>query len=412
VTLSPAPDAYLAPTTDAVFAVALAEDMEDPPPRATTAAFRALTNRQKVAVVIAQMGPKRAVPIMNELSDQDAIALATEVADLPELDDNTVIEVLGEFARKVAIEPPAGESALVGQGGLALAREFLVERVGLTRADEIMAEIETRRAVASQAGLTSSDPRIVAAVLVEHPPQAVAVVLAHMQPEDASRVLVALPDDARTDIVRRIALLGWVDPAAVRLATELIEAQILERTRPGVPSPSESTEEGAPAPAPGAGTIAQILSYSGRSAERQILTDLAADGGDLARQIRARMFTFDDVLALEDVAIQQIVRRVPPSVLAPALKDGTLAPEAVARVRANLTERAMLNLDEELEVIGSLTVEEMEAAQAEVVQAARDLEAEGMITFVTAAQAGAAATGGGSDVEAGAAAHGDEGSAP
>jgi flagellar motor switch protein FliG len=379
--------------SDTGFAVALAEDLEDPLPIAPTAAFRSLTNRQKAAIVIAQMGPKRAVPIMNELSDQDAIALATEVADLPELDDNTVIEVLGEFARKVVTEPASPESAMVGQGGLALAREFLVERVGLTRADEIMAEIETRRARASQAGLTSSDPRDVAAVLVEHPPQAVAVVLAHMRPEDASRVLVALPDDGRTDIVRRIALLGWVDPAAVRLATELIEAQLLERTRPGAPGPRQATED----TAPGADTIAQILSFSGRSAERQILTDLTADGGDLARQIRARMFTFDDVLALQDVAIQQIVRRVPPSVLAPALKDDTLGPDAVARVRANLTERAISNLDEELEVIGTLSVEEMEAAQAEVVQAARDLEAEGMITLVTAAQAEARA---GADTDA------------
>jgi flagellar motor switch protein FliG len=377
----------LTPATDTSYAVALADERDDPPPIAATAAFRALTNRQKVAVVIAQMGPKRAVPIMNELSDQDAIALATEVAELPELDDNTVIEVLGEFARKVAVEPPSGERTLVGQGGLALAREFLVERVGLTRADEIMSEIETRRAVASQAGLASSDPRDVAAVLVEHPPQAVAVVLAHMRPEDASRVLVALPEDVRTDIVRRIALLGWVDPAAVRIATELIESQLVELTRPGAAGPREATAGAAP----GAGTIAQILSCSGRSAERQILADLAADGGDLARQIRDRMFTFDDVVALEDVAIQQIVRRVPPSVLAPALKDETLAADVVARVRANLTERAIANLDEELEVIGSLTVEQVEAAQAEVVRAARDLEADGMISFARAATAGAAA---------------------
>jgi len=389
----------LSPFSDTGFAVGLVEDVEDPLPIASTAAFRGLTNRQKAAIVIAQMGPKRAVPIMNELSDQDAIALATEVADLPELDDNTVIEVLGEFARKVVTEPAvASDTAMVGQGGLALAREFLVERVGLTRADEIMAEIETRRARASQAGLTSSDPRDVAAVLVEHPPQAVAVVLAHMRPEDASRVLVALPDDRRTDIVRRIALLGWVDPAAVRMATELIEGQLLDRTRPGTPGPRQATDE----TAPGADTIAQILSFSGRSAERQILSDLTADGGDLARQIRARMFTFDDVLALEDVAIQQIVRRVPPSVLAPALKDDTLSPEAVARVRANLTERAISNLDEELDVIGTLTVEEMEAAQAEVVTAARDLEAEGMIAFVTAArtEAGAGQDAGEADADA------------
>ena len=76
----------LSPFSDTGFAVGLVEDVEDPLPIASTAAFRGLTNRQKAAIVIAQMGPKRAVPIMNELSDQDAIALATEVADLPELE--------------------------------------------------------------------------------------------------------------------------------------------------------------------------------------------------------------------------------------------------------------------------------------------------------------------------------------
>ncbi len=376
--------------SDLDFALGLADERQDPAPVASNAAFRALTSRQKVAVVIAQMGPKRAVPILNELSDQDAIALATEVADLPELDDNTVIEVLGEFARKVASEPEVGTMALVARGGLALAREFLVDRVGLTRADEIMAEIETRRAVAAQTGLTTADPKDVAEVLIEQPPQAVAVLLAHMRPEEASRVLVALPGDLRTDVVRRVALLGWVDPAAVRLTTELIETQLLERTRPATPGLRQTTDDAAP----GAATVADILSYSGRSAERQILAGLATEGDDLVRQIRARMFTFDDVTALQDVALQQIVRRVPSSVLAPALKDETLSAEVVARFRSNLTERAAQNLDEELEVIGTQSVEEMEAAQAEVVQAARDLQAEGLITFVTAAQAEADAAGG------------------
>lgn len=384
-------------TSDLDFALTLAEERDDPAPVASSAAFRALTSRQKVAVVIAQMGPKRAVPILSELSDQDAIALATEVADLPELDENTVIEVLGEFARKVASEPDVGSTALVARGGLALAREFLVDRVGLTRADEIMAEIETRRAVAAQTGLTTADPRDVAEVLVEQPPQAVAVLLAHMRPEQASRVLVALPDDLRTDIVRRVALLGWVDPAAVRLTTELIETQLLERTRPATPGLRPTTNDSAP----GAATVADILSYSGRSAERQILAGLATEGDDLVRQIRARMFTFDDVTALQDVAIQQIARRVPSSVLAPALKDETLSAEVVARFRSNLTERAAQNLDEELEVIGTQSVEEMEAAQAEVVQAARDLQAEGLITFVTAAQAEADSTGGASADDSG-----------
>ncbi len=321
-----------------------------------------LTNRQKVAVVVAQLGPKKSQPILNEMTDEDAIELTTDIANLPPLDAQTVIAVLGEFVDKVH------ESSLVSQGGVDLARQFLQERLGQARADEVLGDMAVGSGSGPTAGLANADPRQVANILAEQQHQTVAVLLAYMPPEDAARVMAELPAEFRTKVARRIAQLERVDPAAVRQTTSLIEAKLRS-----IRSASATTVAG------GAAAIAEILNHSDRSTERQILGQLEDEDSALAEQIRANLFTFDDVLALEDRSLQQIFRKVAPSTLAAALKGAQLEPEVMERLRKNLTERAAENLDEELEVLGSVRASQVDAAQAEVVRTARDLDAEGVI---------------------------------
>ncbi|MGA2835726.1 MAG: flagellar motor switch protein FliG [Acidimicrobiales bacterium] len=321
-----------------------------------------LTNRQKVAVVVAQLGPKKAQPILSEMSDEDAIELTTDIANLPPLDTETVVAVLGEFVEKVH------DTSLVSQGGVDLARQFLQERLGQARADEVLGDMESAVASGPLTGLGNADPRQVAGILAEQQHQTVAVLLAYMRPEDAARVMAELPAEFRTKVARRIAQLERVDPVAVRQTTSLIEAKLRS-----IHSTAATTVAG------GAAAIAEILNHSDRSTERQILGELEEEDSDLADQIRANLFTFDDVLALEDRSLQQIFRKVAPSTLAAALKGAQLEPEVMERLRKNLTERAAENLDEELEVLGSIRASQVDAAQAEVVQTARQLDAEGVI---------------------------------
>ena len=324
----------------------------------------ALSNRQKVAVVLAQLGPKKATPILREMSDPDAIAFTTEVANLPALDSETVISVLGELVNRIH------ESTLVNQGGITLARQFLQERLGQARADEVLEELETKSTVGPLAVLAHADPRQVVAILAEQQPQTVAVLLAHMRAEDAARIMVELPGEFRIKVARRIAQLDRVDPAAVRQTTALIEAKL--RSLHTV---------GALAVAGGASAIADILSHSDRQTERQILGELESQDSELAEQIRANLFTFDDVIALDARSLQQILRRVPTSTLAAALKGAQLDNDTMAHIRSNLTERGAQTLDEELEVLGAIRASQADAAQADVVRTARELDAEGVIVI-------------------------------
>ena len=79
------------------------------------------------------------------------------------------------------------ESTLVNQGGITLARQFLQERLGQARADEVLDELENKNTTGPLAVLAHADPRQVVAILAEQQPQTVAVLLAHMRPEDAAR---------------------------------------------------------------------------------------------------------------------------------------------------------------------------------------------------------------------------------
>src|ERR1700727_4031166 len=140
------------PGTDREPEPAAAAASSAPPPDRVQPAI-VLSNRQKVAVVLAQLGPKKANPILREMSDPDAIAFTTEVANLPSLDSDTVVGVLAELVTRIH------ESTLVNQGGITLARQFLQERLGQARADEVLDELETKSTVGPLAVLAHAPPR-------------------------------------------------------------------------------------------------------------------------------------------------------------------------------------------------------------------------------------------------------------
>jgi flagellar motor switch protein FliG len=327
-------------------------------------ASQGLNSRQKVAVVLAQLGSHKAAPILKEMTDEEAIGLTTEMVGLPPLSADTVIGILAEFMDRVS------QSDLVSQGSIELARELLQDRLGQARALEIMEQVEGQRITSPLSGLLRVDPRQALTVLGEQQPQVVAVLLAYLPPEDAAQMLSELDPAFRARVATRIAKLTRVDPAAIRQATALIEGK-LRNSQAGGPT----------ALAGGTTAIAEILNHADRSIEQQILTELEGKDQELADQIRAKLFTFDDVVALDDRALQQILRQVDAPTLALAMKGPQLSPEAAAKIRANLSERVTTMLDEEIEVLGAVRSSQINAAQATIVRTARQLDADGVIVI-------------------------------
>lgn len=323
-----------------------------------------LTGRQKIAVLLAHLGTQRAAPVLKEMSDEEAIGLTKEMVGLPPLTSAMIVEVFAEFMDR------AGRSELMGQGGLELARAFLQERLGQTRAQEVIDQIEGQRAASPLSGLLRIDPQQALTVLGGQQPQVVAVLLAYLPPGEAANLLSVLDPAFRVKVAKRIAQLTRVDPVAIRQATSLF-AEKLRGAQLG----------GSTTMAGGAATMAEILNHSDRSIEQQVLKELTLEDQALAEQIRAKLFTFDDVIKLEDKSLQQIFRKLDAPTLALAMKEPRLSPEALAKIRSNLSERVTAMVDEELEAMGMVRGSQINAAQATVVRTARQLDAEGIIVI-------------------------------
>ena len=323
-----------------------------------------LTNRQKVAVLLAQLGTQRAGPILKEMSDEEAISLIKEMIALPALSDDVVVDVLSEFMHR------ASQTGLVGHGGAQLAQEFLEERLGQARAREILEQIEGQQAVSPLSQLLQADPQKALEILGAQQPQVVAVILAYLPPADAAALFSGLSPAFRVKVAKKIAQLTRVDPAAVRQATTLLVGRLRNLRASG-----STTMAG------GAMAIAEILNHADRSIEQQVLGEIEAQDQNLAEQIRAKLFTFDDVIKLEDKALQQIFRKLEAPTLALAMKDPNLSPEALSKIRSNLSERVTIMIEEEMEVMGAVRSSHINAAQGTIVQIARQLDEEGTITI-------------------------------
>lgn len=323
-----------------------------------------LTSRQKIAVLLAHLGTQRAAPVLKEMSDDEAIGFTKEMVGLPPLSSAMIIEVFAEFMERV------GRSELMGQGGLELARAFLQERLGQARAQEVMDQIEGQRAASPLSGLLRIDPQQALAVLGGQQPQVVAVLLAYLPPGEAANLLSVLDPAFRVKVAKRIAQLTRVDPVAIRQATSLF-AEKLRGAQLG----------GSTTVAGGTGTMAEILNHSDRSIEQQVLRELTVEDSGLAEQIRAKLFTFDDVIKLEDKSLQQIFRKLDAPTLALAMKEPRLSPDVLAKIRSNLSERVTAMVDEELEAMGTVRGSQINAAQATIVRTARQLDAEGIIVI-------------------------------
>jgi flagellar motor switch protein FliG len=319
-----------------------------------------LTGMQKSAAVLVQLGTELAARVLRSMSETEAVALTLEIAKLPNLDKETIAELMEEFVESVIAVKT------VGQGGMDAAREILSARLGKSEADEVLAQFSGRSIENPLSFLSHVESFQLASFLQEEHPQTVALILSHVNSTMAAEVMAAMPDEVRADITRRIALLSRVDPVIVEQT-----AVVLQRKLAGL------TKTGPVAMHSGLSSVVEILNNIDQTTERRILSDLDAVDPELADRIREQMFVFEDVLRLDDRTLQRVLRQVSPKDLAVALKG--VAPSMVAKVMNNISERAALDLEEEIEILGPVRLSTVEAAQAGVVRAVRELEAAGEI---------------------------------
>lgn len=319
-----------------------------------------MSNRRKAAILVMQLGREESARVLARLSDAELEDLSAEIARIGTVSGEVANAVLGEFGNKVA----SGVSDT--RGGMELARELLVATVGEERTDEIIDRLSEAFVELPFAFMQSLDARQLTSFLSDEHPQTIALVLAHLHSGLASAVLAGLMPDLQANVAHRIAVMDRTSPDLIRR----IES-ILERRLSSLGVASDLSAVGGVQP------LVDIINRADRGTEKLLLEGLDKLDPALAEQVRSKMFMFEDIVTLDDRAIQLVLRQVQVTDIAAALKG---VPNRVRdKIMQNMSERAALDLAEEIDVMGPVRLHVVEEAQAAVVRVIRELEETGQI---------------------------------
>ena len=319
-----------------------------------------LTGLRKAAVLLVQLGSEDSAHVLRSLRPSEVEALTAEIARLDGADLHTQDAVLGEFSSMINAQE------YYVQGGLELAEEMLVKTLGPEKAKDVLSRLSTSLSQTPFSFLRRVDARLLLTYLQDEHPQTISLVLAHMSADQAAVVLSGLPEDMQADVAHRLAVMDRTSPEIVRQ----VEGHLERRLANLVQSSDYSTVGGL-------GPLVGIINSSERSTERLILEGLEQRDPELAEEVRAHMFMFEDIVNLDDRAVQAILRQADTKALALALQG--VSPEVRDKITRNMSERAGAGLVEEIEVMGPVRLKQVEEAQAVVIRLIRTLEESGDI---------------------------------
>lgn len=321
-----------------------------------------MSGLRKAAVLLVQLGKERSAQVLKSLRESEIEVLTAEIARLQDIEPDVAGAVLVEFQQLAAARH------YYAQGGLSYAEEVLVATLGPDKAREVLHRLKAVLVEMPFQFLRRVDPQMVLSFLQDEHPQTITLVLAHMDPKQAAAVLSGLDEQVQADIAHRLAVMERTSPDVVKQVESY-----LQRRLSTVLQPNESAVVGGLQP------LVDIINHSDRNTERLILEGLEQRSTELAEEVRARMFMFEDVTQLEDRAVQILLRSIDNKDLAVALKG--VKDEVRDKFVSNMSERAGLSLVEDMDVLGPVRVKQVEEAQAAIIRQIRVLEESGDIVI-------------------------------
>jgi flagellar motor switch protein FliG len=318
---------------------------------------------ERAAILLLTLGESEAAEILKHLGAKDVQRLGRSMAELNNVSRDEVRSVLGEFTTAL------DNQTSVGVGSDDFIRRVLVNALGEEKAASLMDRISLGGARKGLDALKWMDARQVAETVRNEHPQIIAIVLSYLEPEQSAEVLGCLPEGLRADLVMRVATLDGIQPSALAELDDMMEKTFAASCG----STGKSSSMG------GLRVAAEMLNLLDSSVGTTIMGDIGKTDEGLSQKIQDLMFVFDDLLEIDDRGMQELLRQVPADRLLIALKgaDETFK----TKVFKNMSQRAAEMLKGDLEAKGPVRLADVEAAQKEILLAARKLADEGTINL-------------------------------
>ncbi len=316
---------------------------------------------EKSAILLISLGEDFASQVLMHLTPKEVQKLGHAMAALKTVPRARVEEVLAEFQRTV------NESAAVHVDTDAYVRSVLTKALGDDKAANLISRILQGGETNGIEGLKWMDAPTVADLIRNEHPQIIATILVHLENDHASAILNQFTDRLRNDVVLRIATLEGIQPDALRELNDVMLRLL---------SGSANIKKAAMG---GVRSVAEILNFMGSANEATVIESIREYDPDLAQRVLDEMFVFENLLDLDDRAIQSLLREIQSDSLILAMKGAS--ENLREKIFKNMSQRAAEMLREDLESRGPVRLSEVEAEQKEILKIVRRLADEGQIVL-------------------------------
>ncbi len=318
-----------------------------------------MSGKKKAALLLACLGPDGASNVIAKLNEDEVEQVTLDVSSLGSVESDKRASILEEFYEMMVAND------YMTQGGIEYARSMLENAFGGERAVEILTRLQSSLQEVPFDFLRRADPSQISTFIQDEHPQTISLILAHLESNVSATVLSSLPAQVQADVIMRIATIDRTPPEIVREVERVLERKMASVFSQGFTF------------AGGVKDVAEILNYIDRGAEKTIMADLEERDPELADEIARLMFTFDDVVYVDDSGIQKTLREIDQKDLALALKNAN--DDVTEKIYRNMSDRAREMIKEEIEFMGPVRLRNVEEAQQKIVAVVRRLEESGEV---------------------------------
>lgn len=319
------------------------------------------TGIQKAAILLIALGPERSADIFKHLKEDEIEELTLEIANTRSVSPQVKEDVLNEFYQICLAQQ------YIAEGGIGYAKELLDKALGEDRAKEVITKLTASLQVRPFEFVRKTDPSQLLNFIQDEHPQTIAMILSYLTSAQAALVIGALPPEKQADVAKRIAMMDRTSPDVIKEVERVLEKKLSSLVN------QDYTIVG------GVDAIVNILNTVDRTTEKHIMESLEIEEPELADEIRKKMFVFEDILLLDDRAIQRVLRDVDNADLGVALKAAN--EEVQNLIFKNLSKRLAAMIKEDMEFMGPVRMKDVEEAQQKVVSVIRKLEDSGEIVI-------------------------------
>ena len=318
-----------------------------------------ISGLQKAAILLISLGPERSAGIFKHLKEEEIEELTLEIANTRSVTPQIKEDIINEFYEICLAQQ------YIAEGGIAYAKELLEKALGAEKALSVISKLTASLQVKPFEFVRKTEPSQLLNFIQDEHPQTIALILSYLPAGQAAAVLSALPPEKQADVAKRIAVMDRTSPEIIREVEKVLEAKLSNLVN------QDFTIIG------GVDAVVDILNSVDRGTEKHIMESLEIEEPELADEIRKKMFVFEDILLLDDRAIQCVLRDVANDDLTMALKSAN--EQVQTAIFNNMSKRLAVMIKEDMEFMGPVRMKDVEEAQQKIVNIIRKLEDAGEI---------------------------------